>query len=282
MLNQICAAPFLLTHGQAPAKPSGLRKGLNYENDVRLVVDCRGVDGFRANKFRSQLGAEIRRGFSGRLFHFWRADGRHQMQWHKLSFENFRAFTGGWLYFQDCKAAQRQRQLDAEAAQFQNTGMIEFTAKLIEHFPEKVLPYRNGWMDVTFNDLSQSEVEVPEIQIGLFVTDQNGDSFFRATIFKQLNRPELNTPAVPNPLANAVLNFKRGDKIRLIGHCYPKFSDSIHEIAGTPDRAGFLVEQIEMIESAADAAAVKKAKRDLENQPETSAGGLDPYTGLPK
>ena len=171
--------------------------------------------------------------------------------------------TNDWLYFQDCKAAQRQRQLDAEAAQFQNTGMIEFTAKLIEHFPEKILSYQKGWMDVTFNGLSQSGVEVPEIEIGLFVTDQNGDSFFRATIFKQLNRPELNTPAVPNPLANAVLNFQRGDKIRLIGHCYPKFSDSIHEIAGTPDRAGFLVEQIEMIESAADVAALKQAKQDL-------------------
>jgi hypothetical protein len=173
--------------------------------------------------------------------------------------------TNDWLYFYECKTNQRQMQLDAEAAQFQNTGMIEFTAKLIEHFPEKVLPYQKGWMDVTFNDLSQSEVEVPEMEIGLFVTDQNGDSFFRATIFKQLNRPELDTAAVPNPLANAVLNFKRGDKIRLIGHCYPKFSDSIHEIAGTPDKAGFLVEQIEMIEPAAEAEAVKKVKEDLEN-----------------
>jgi hypothetical protein len=164
------------------------------------------------------------------------------------------------------KAAQFARSpagLDAEAKQMRQAGLMELSAKLVEHFPEKVLPYQKGWMDVTFNDLSQSEVEVPEMEVGLFVTDKNGDSFFRATIFKQLNRPELNTPAVPNPLATTVLNFKHGDKIRLIGHCYPKFSDSIHEVAGTPDRAGFLVEQIEIIETAAE----KKAREQAGEKP---------------
>ena len=167
--------------------------------------------------------------------------------------------TNDLAYVAKIKADQKQARLDAEAKQMAQAGLMELSAKLVEHFPEKVLPYQKGWMDVTFNDLSQSEVEVPEMEVGLFVTDKNGDSFFRATIFKQLNRPELNTPAVPNPLATTVLNFKHGDKIRLIGHCYPKFSDSIHEVAGTPDRAGFLVEQIEIIETAAEKKAIEQA-----------------------
>jgi hypothetical protein len=171
--------------------------------------------------------------------------------------------TNDLAYVAKIKADQKQARLDAEVKQMAQAGLMELSAKLVEHFPEKVLPYQKGWMDVTFNDLSQSEVEVPEMEVGLFVTDKNGDSFFRATIFKQLNRPELNTPAVPNPLATTVLNFKHGDKIRLIGHCYPKFSDNIHEVAGTPDKAGFLVEQIEIIETAAE----KKAREQAAENP---------------
>jgi hypothetical protein len=37
-----------------------------------------------------------------------------------------------------------------------------------------------------------------------------------------------------------------------------------------------------MIESAADAAAVKKVKQDLENQTEANPKDVDPNTGLPK
>jgi hypothetical protein len=184
-------------------------------------------------------------------------------------------------YVSKIQAYQKQLRLDAEVKQMAQAGLMEFSAKLVEHFPEKVLPYQKGWMDVTFNDLSQNEVEASELEVGLFVTDKNDDSFFSATIFKQLNRPELNTPAVPNPLATTVLNFKHGDKIRLIGHCYPKFSDSIHEAAGTPDRAGFLVEKIEIIETAAEKKAREQAEQQAEQQASQQSTGIDSATGLP-
>jgi len=158
----------------------------------------------------------------------------------------------------EIKADQKQARLEAEVKEMQQAGMIELSAKLIENFPEKVLPYQKGWMDVSFNEISQFGVEVPEIEIGLSVTDQKGDYFHRATISKNLNRPEPNTPDIPNPLAATAMNLKRGDKVRLIGHCYPQFSDSLHETAGTPDKAGFLVEKIEMIQSVAEKEAEEK------------------------
>jgi hypothetical protein len=177
-------------------------------------------------------------------------------------------------YVAKIKADQKQARLDAEVKQMRQAGMIELTAKLIQNFPEKVLPYQKGWMDVTFNSLSQVGVDIPEMQVGLCVIDRNGDSFWGATIFKQLNEPDPNTKPVLNPLASWVLNLKDGDTIRLIGHCYPKFSDNIHELAGTPDKAGFLVERIEIIETAAE----KKAR---EQATEQTLPALDPHTGLP-
>jgi hypothetical protein len=53
-------------------------------------------------------------------------------------------------------------------------------------------------------------------------------------------------------LVGAVMSLNRGDKIRLVGK--KAHIDS-----------SFVIEKIEMIESAADAAAVKKVKQDLGN-----------------
>jgi hypothetical protein len=175
--------------------------------------------------------------------------------------------TNDWLYFYQCKTNQRQMQLDAEAKQLGAQGYIEVNAQLLENFPEKVLNYQKGWMDVTFQDFSQYHVEFADMQLGLRVTDSNGNSLDNCTIFKQLNRPDQNTQPIPNPLVSVAMTLKPGDRIRLIGHGYPDVDsdDSIHRLAGNSNHAGFLAEGIEMIESAADAATVKKVKEALES-----------------
>jgi hypothetical protein len=170
-----------------------------------------------------------------------------------------------WLYFQDCKTAQRQRLLDAEAAQMRAAGWLEFSAKLIENFPEKVQDQKKGWMDVTFNTYSSTHVASAEMELGIMVTDANGDNFDRCSIFRQLNRPDADVPAIPNPLIDLAMGLKRGDKIRLVGHCYPATKSGQFDENSTFNFASFNIDRIEMIESAADAAAVKQAKQDFEN-----------------
>jgi hypothetical protein len=78
---------------------------------------------------------------------------------------------------------------------------------------------------------------------------------------------------VPNPLATWALGLSRGDKIRLIGHCYPDTESGDFNSNSTFDHAGFLVERIEMIETAAE----KKAGEQASQQ----TTGIDPTTGLP-
>src|ERR1017187_6424629 len=90
--------------------------------------------------------------------------------------------TNDWLYFQDCKAAQRQRQLDAEVAQMRAAGWLEFASDLIKNFPEKVrdqipgdgtIIHKYGWMDATFRSLNGGG----EGGLGFGVLDSQGNSF---------------------------------------------------------------------------------------------------------
>ena len=162
-------------------------------------------------------------------------------------------------YVAKIKADQRQTELETEVKQMTAAGMMEFSAKLIEHFPEKVWDNKKGWMDVTFNDLSTKYIEFSDMELGLYLTDKNGDYTSRCFIFKQLNRPDENTKPVPNPLAEWAIGLKRGDNIRLIGHSF-RMTDSGRIYSGSNfDHAGFLVEKIEVIESAAEKQARDQA-----------------------
>jgi hypothetical protein len=166
--------------------------------------------------------------------------------------------TNDWLYFQECKAAQRQRQLDAEAAQLKTDGYLELSGKLIENFPEQTQG-RQGWMDGEFNYLDANYCD-PAMELGLTVEDVNGDYFRKCVVEKNLLGPNFmagdNSDIKPNPLAIVASNLKRGDRVRLIGTVASPINTDYRRLT---------VERIEMIESAADAAAVKKIKDDLEN-----------------
>jgi hypothetical protein len=167
--------------------------------------------------------------------------------------------TNDLAYVAKIKADQKQAQLDAEVKQMATAGMIELSAKLIKNFPEKVRNQQKGWMDVTFNRLSTAHVTFPDMQLGLDVTDKNDEDFYKCVIFKQLNRPDENTQPVPNPLATWALGLMPGDKIRLIGHCYPDTASGDFDVNSTFDSAGFLVEKIEVIETAAEKKAREQA-----------------------
>jgi hypothetical protein len=164
--------------------------------------------------------------------------------------------TNDQAYVLKMQTAQKQARLDAEAKQMASDGMIELSAKLIENFPEKVRNQQKGWMDVTFNGLSRAHIQFQDMELGLNITDKNNEEFYKCVIFKQLNRPDQYTQPVPNPLASWVLGLMPGDKIRLIGHCYPDTESGDFDSNSTFQHAGFLVERISMIESAAE----KKAK----------------------
>jgi hypothetical protein len=176
--------------------------------------------------------------------------------------------TNDWLYFQDRKAAQRQRQLDAEAVQLAAQGYIEVTSQLLENFPEKV-NFKTVWMDCTFWRFSPYTAmgeTAPDVILVLQVNDKNNDLYQYCEIFKNVSADNFATYQ-PNPVAQALANIKPGDKLRLfgIGH---NTGAGFHQ---------FEIQNFEMIESAADAAAVKKVKEDLENP-----DAFGSITGLPK
>ena len=171
-------------------------------------------------------------------------------------------------------SAQRQRQLEAEVAQMRAAGWMELTSDLIENFPEKVrdqipgdgtIIHKYGWMDATFGSFNTYK-DSPDF-LGFGVIDSHGNDFIYCVVAKKLYSRETFTAAdilagaldnyTPNPLVNVAFNLKRGDKVRLIGHCDDSGERDSH--------AWFYIDRIEMIESAADAAAVKKAKEDLGN-----------------
>jgi hypothetical protein len=170
--------------------------------------------------------------------------------------------TNDWLYFYQCKMNQRQMQLDAEAKQMVAAGLVEATAKLIRDFPEKVSSGANdagGWMDAKFIKVDSSYLEHPEACLGFLVEDKNGDEFYDCAVEKELlvggkfykDNGEL-SDRKSNPLVGVVMGLNRGDKIRLIG----KRGDLVN--------SSFVIGKIEMIESAVDAAAVKKGKEKME------------------
>jgi hypothetical protein len=166
-------------------------------------------------------------------------------------------------YVAKIKTDQKQAQLDAGVKQMTAVGMVEFSARLIKNFPEKVRNQQKGWMDVTFHRLSTAHIAFPDMQLGLDVIDKNDEEFYKCVIFKQLNRPDENTQPVPNPLASWALGLVSGDKIRLIGHCYPDTASGDFDSNSTFDHAGFLVERIEVIETAAE----KKAREQVVENP---------------
>jgi hypothetical protein len=171
--------------------------------------------------------------------------------------------TNDLAYVTKMKADQKQAQLDAEMKQMVAAGMIELSARLIKNFPEKVRNQQKGWMDVTFDRLSTAHIAFPDMQLGLDVTDKNDEVFYKCVIFKQLNRPDENTQPVPNPLASWALGLMPGDKIRLIGHCYPDTASGKFDANSSFDYAGFLVEKIEVMETAAE----KKAREQTAESP---------------
>ena len=170
--------------------------------------------------------------------------------------------TNDWLYFYQCKMNQRQMQLDAEAAQMRTAGKMEFAIKQIKNFPEKVVG-RYGWIDAYFDDLDPYGVESKEDELGFYIRDENREYFScRAVKTNPYN-------GQTNPLISEITNLKRGDKVRFIAMGMPDVKNN-----NMNKLTGIYVSKIEMIESVADAATVKK---DLE-----TPGGVDPNTGLPK
>lgn len=172
--------------------------------------------------------------------------------------------TNDLSYVAKIKADQKQARLDAEVKQMLQAGWIEVTAKTFDNFPEKLRNYQKGWMDVTFQDFSR--VEFADMQLAFLVKDSNGDFINKCTLFKQLNRPEQDTQPIPNPAVAVAMALKKGDKIRLIGHSYPDDSQEteITKQAGINyyTHFGFLVEQIEIIETAAEKEAREEAAKN--------------------
>jgi len=154
--------------------------------------------------------------------------------------------TNDWLYYQDCKAAQRQRLLDAEAAQFRQAGLIELSRDLIKNYPESV-NRKQGWMDAEFYELggdAQGFNQLVTEVLGFEVTEKGGSIYDRCVAPKGMS----------TQIDNQVMQLKPGDKVRFIG-----------EVIIPPSALSsgwFMVDRIEMIESAADAAAIKKVKQE--------------------
>jgi len=157
------------------------------------------------------------------------------------------------IYIARMQASQRQAKLDAEAKQMQQTGMIEFTTQMIDNFPEKVDDH-DGWMDVKFVQLYDDYV-YPRMELGFWVEDKNGDSFFKCYTEKvflpaRISSPDDISNSPPNPLIPVISNLKKSDKVRLIGKVVNGSFYSQHRL--------FHVEKVEMIESAAE----KKTKEE--------------------
>lgn len=99
-----------------------------------------------------------------------------------------------------------------EARELSNLGLMEFTTKLFQNFPERINQKR-GWMDATFYKLDPTAANIPHIQLGFLVDDKEGELFFHAMVDKYLNQ----NMSDKNPLAELVSDLRHGDKIRLIG-----------------------------------------------------------------
>ncbi len=164
--------------------------------------------------------------------------------------------TNDWLYFYQCRAAQRQMQLDAEAKRMIAAGWMEFTAKLIENFPEKVrdqipgdgtIIHKYGWMDATFERFNTFKDS--QDYLGFGVIDSQGNDFDYCIVAKKLYPQETFTAAeilagaldnyTHNPLVDVAFNLKRGDRVRLIGYC--------DDHGGSDSHARFYIDRITVI-----------------------------------
>jgi hypothetical protein len=94
----------------------------------------------------------------------------------------------------------------------QPTSGMEFFAKLLENFPERVvepgkLEGKIGWMDAEFGDISSDFIEdyyLPDGMVGFTVEDKDGNSFYRCYAEK-------------SKLGDSVLGLKRYEEIRISG-----------------------------------------------------------------
>jgi hypothetical protein len=183
--------------------------------------------------------------------------------------------TNDWLYFQECKAAQRQRQLDAEVAQMRAAGWIEFTSDLIINFPEKVRTLRDqiradgtidgaeitrkGWMDATFDDLNTFSRD-KDIFLSFGVRDSQGKYFSYCLVLKRINKQNFWDKGTPNPLVDMICGLKSGDKVRFFGNCDDSLGLDENLLHYKKDfHAWFYIDRIEMIESAAEKKAQEEA-----------------------
>jgi hypothetical protein len=108
-------------------------------------------------------------------------------------------------------------------------------------------------MDAEFFELGGSEVDSPEINLGFTVQDENGDFYDHCFVKKEFlgnNFPSDPSDTKPNPLVPVIANLKQGDRVRLLG--------KVTWIAINDDRLGFSVDQMKMIETAAE----KKAREE--------------------
>jgi hypothetical protein len=169
--------------------------------------------------------------------------------------------TNDQAYIAKIKADQKQARLDAEAKQMQQAGMIEFTANLIDNFPEKVRS-KTGWMDANFYDFDKYAGRSSEIDLGFDVEDSLGKSYRHCVACKTLHGPnwpyDQGQNDRPNPLVNEISNLKRGDKVRLYGSVNDRgpLSDDYTQLF-------FYIDRIEIIETAAE----KKAPEQTAESP---------------
>jgi hypothetical protein len=151
--------------------------------------------------------------------------------------------TNDWLYFQDCKSTQRQKQLDVEAAQLRGAGYMEMNGDLIAHFPEKV-DGQTGWIDCEFCALDDYGVDVKSDELGIMITKNGGDYVDgKYVAFK------TDSDGNPNPVIGQITALKRRDKIRMIGNCIVQDQDAV-----------FIIHRVEMIQTAAEAAAIEAVR----------------------
>jgi len=173
--------------------------------------------------------------------------------------------TNDQAYTLEMQAVQKQARLDAEANQMAKAGLIEFTTKLIENFPEKV-DRKSGWMDAEFEELDNTWVDSKETELGFWIRDKNGDFYQKCYIEKRLPTDPsdpYNYDTKPNDLVPTISNLKQGDTVRLVGLARPIVipmraggPDSSPSIAGPEFDSGepifFNVVKVEMIESATE------------------------------
>lgn len=134
-------------------------------------------------------------------------------------------------------------------------GMMELTISLIEGRTRQYI-HEHGWLDVNFWKLdalprrveagSNDELDLPGYHYMQFSITDNGKDYFSGCSVSEDYAASL---------LQVAKGLQRGDRIRLTGY-----------IDAPNDDATFMVESIEIIETAADAAAVKRVKDDLASQ----------------